>query len=142
MANYKTKPFRVLIFVLTILYCLSFTSVFASAEGSLYISAYGAYMSTGSSGNVLVTFQITGTGMMDEIGTTYIFLYENSSLIKTYTNTTTSGMLAYNKPAYANSITYSGTVGKTYSALVVFKSGVGGGYDNRSMDTNSVVAKN
>jgi len=140
MFIYSKKTLRIASLVIAILCCLSVVAPVASARASLYISSYVAYVSSGGSGKVLITFEITGTGKMDEIGSTYIYVYENGTLVKTYSSTTTSGMMASNKVMQSNYITHQGTTGKTYSAFVVFKAGVNGGYDNRSMDTNSITA--
>ena len=137
----KKKTIRILSLVIAVLVCLSCFAPIASAEGSLYITCYTAYITTSSNGKVLVTFDITGTGKMDQIGATDITIYENGSEITTYSYTSTSGMMSSNKVMYGNSIPHYGTVGKTYSATVVFKSGVNGGYDNRLMDTNTVTAQ-
>jgi hypothetical protein len=137
----KIPIIKIISFVIAILLCLSCFAPIASAEGSLYIFSYLAYISTSSNGKVLVTFDITGTGTMDVIGATDIIICENGTDIKTYSSSSTSGMMASNKVVWANTITHNGTVGKEYSATVIFKSGVNGGYDNRLMDTNTVTAK-
>ena len=142
MFTRKKNPKRVVAFILVILLCMSVTAPMASARGSLYISSYLAYITAISNGKVVITFEIVGMGKMDEIGATTIYLYENGSTIKTYSYSTTSGMMASNKWSHGNEITYNGVVGRTYSALVVFKSGVNGGWDNRSLDTQTVTAKN
>ena len=78
---------------------------------------------------------------MDEIGSTRIEIHENGTLVKTYLHTNTAGMMGYNKVMQASSVTYSGTIGKTYSAYVTFKAGKNGGWDNRNLSTNTVTAK-
>jgi len=99
-------------------------------------------MSAGSNGSVTAWFQITGTGSMDQIGATSVTIYENGSQVKTFSSTTTSGMMAYNTGFHGSSVTYAGTVGKTYSAYVSFQAGKNGDWDNRGMETNTVTAKN
>jgi len=77
---------------------------------------------------------------MDQIGAVTVTIYENGSLVKTYSSTTTSGMMAYNTFFYGSSITYPGTIGKTYYAYVTFQAGRNGDWDNRLMQTNTVTA--
>ena len=142
MTTSKKKALRVLSFILVLVSCLSLTTPLALAEGSLYISHYSVSMSAGSGGNVTAWFQITGTGNMDQIGAILVYIYENGTQVKTFSSSTTSGMMAYNTNFHGSSVTYKGTVGKSYSALVVFQAGKDGDWDNRSMSTNSVTAKN
>jgi len=133
---------RIASLALVIVLCFSVLAPIASAEGSAYITNYITSMTAGSGGKVTAWFQITGTGTMDEIGVTKVTIYENGTLIKTYLSTSTSGMMGNNTVVHAGSVTYSGTVGKSYYAHVTYKAGKDGGYDNRSVDTNTVTAKN
>lgn len=133
---------RVFSLVLAILLCLGILSTVASAEGSAYISNYVTNMAAGSSGKVTVWYQITGTEQMDEIGAIKIVIYENGTQVKTYKYTDTAGMMSYNIGIHGGGITYSGIVGKTYYAHVTYQAGKDGGWDNRSVDTNTVTAKN
>jgi len=109
-------------------------------RGSIYISNYLAGMTTGSYGSVSVSYQITGVSTMDEIGSPKIEIYENGTLVKTYLYTNTTGMMSYNKIIHSGVITYSGTAGKKYYAYVTFKAGKNGGWDNRTLATNTVTA--
>jgi len=138
----KGKVFRMVVIALSVIYCFCTFVPIASAEGSNYIHSFAAGMTAGSNGNVTVSFQVTCVSTMDEIGSTKIEIYENGSLVKTYLSTNTTGMMGYNKVSHGNTVTYAGTVGKTYDAHVVFKAGKNGGWDNRSLDTNKVTAKN
>jgi hypothetical protein len=142
MTTRRKKTHRVISAALLLILFLSLfnTVAFAEEEGSPYIGHYSTSMSAGGNGNVTVWFQITGTGMMDQIGSTLIIILENGVAVRTYLNTNTSGMLAHNDFFHGNSITYAGVPGRTYSAFVVFQAGRNGGWDNRSMDTNTVTA--
>ena len=105
---------------------------------SSYINSYTTAAAAGSGGIINFAYSITGTGIMDQIGVTELVIYENGVAIKTYT----SGMMAYNTNSYTGYFTYQGTIGKSYSGFVCFQCGKGGAWDNRSMDTVTVVAKN
>ena len=110
-------------------------------NASSYIISYAAVTVAGSGGSISVSFQITGTGIMDQIGATSITLYENGVAIRTYQYTSYPGMMVYNINCNAGSFTCQGTVGRSYYAFVVFQAGKGGAWDNRSMQTSAVTAK-
>ena len=84
---------------------------------------------------------VTGTGSMEQIGSTTITIYENGSLVKTYQHTTTSSMMGKNKIFHSGSVTYSGVAGNSYYAIVTFYAGKQGGGDNRTMTTSTIKAK-
>jgi len=138
----RKRTFKILSMALAFLLCLSLFSPIASAEGSLYISSYTVSMTAGSNGNVTAWFQITGTSAMDQIGAVEVALFENGTIVKTFYYTSTPGMMTSNKNFYGSSVTYSGIVGRTYSAYVTFQAGKNGDWDNRGMDTTTVTAKN
>ena len=129
------------IFIALIL-CASLLAPVASARGSAYIVTYGGAMTAIGAGKVTASFSITGTGVMDEIGSTKITIYEDNKLVKTYLSTDTPGLMGYNKYYHSGTVTYSGTAGKTYYANITYKAGKNGDWDNRSLDTISVVAVN
>ena len=137
------KTIRIISMTLLVVCCLGFAAPIASAEGSPYIGYYSAGMTAGSNGKVTVSFMITSSGStLDEIGATTVYLFENGVQIKTYSYTSTSGMMAYNTFFHGMDISYNGTIGKTYYAFVVYKAGSNGDWDNRSLTSNTVTAKN
>jgi len=138
----RKKATRAALFALAILLSLSIFVPTASARGSNYILTCSAIMSAGSSGNVTASFWISGNGTMDQIGAISVDIYENGTLVKTFSHTTTAGMMASNTSLHYSSVTYTGIVGQTYYACVTFQAGKNGGYDNRSINTSSVTAKN
>lgn len=143
MTIYAKRRVRIVSFIFVMILCFSLLAPIALAEeGSLYIDFYVAGMTAGSNGKVTVSYHITGTGTMDQIGAISITIYENGTAVKTYSSSTTVGMMSSNTFIHASTITYSGTVGKSYSAYVTFQAGKNGGWYNRGMDTNSVTAIN
>jgi len=127
-----------IIFVLVVL--LS-SVAFASLDASKYLSSYGAYIS--KTGNTIeIHFDVVGTGIMDQIGSTEIYLYEraNSSgswtLVKTYLST---------NPAYASAmmdsyasfkddyVSYSGSSSYQYMAYITVYAEKNGGSDSRGI---------
>ena len=137
----KIKALRKISVVLVLMFSFSLFAPFASAEGSPYIGSYTASITAGSNGSVTVWFQITGLGTLDEIGAISVTIYENGTLVKTYTHTNTSGMMGYNTFIHGSSITYAGTAGKNYYSYVTYQAGKNGLWDNRGMMTNTVTAK-
>jgi len=113
----------------------------ASARASNFINAYNASMSAGNNGNVTVSFNITGTGTMTEIGSTRIELRENGTLVATYLPTSTNGMIGKNRAIHSGTVTYKGVQGSTYRATVTFRAANSNGHDNRVLTTNTVAAK-
>lgn len=84
------------------------------ASSSASISAY--------KGTVTVSFSITGTGKMTSLGATKVQIKDSSgSVVKTFYSSTTSGMMGYNKTYHSGSVTYSGSTGTKYYAVVSFK---------------------
>ena len=133
----KKRPFSSTIIALLVVVCLIqisplalasaddyvlVNSAFSQDDGSrasLYILSHAAYVYPEGNGKVSVWFEITGTGKMDEIGSTLIILYErigSSSWghVKTYHFTDYSNMLAYNKNIHGSNVTYNGVAGRSY----------------------------
>ena len=96
-------------------------------------------MSANGNGKVSVQYDISGTGVMDEIGVKTITIYENGVSVKTFTYTTTPSMMAYNKSSHYGSVSYNGVSGKSYYAIVTFWAGKQGGGDSRT-PTHSTLA--
>ena len=141
MLTSKKKIFRLTSLILTVVLCLSLFTPIAHARASNYIFSYGASMVADGNGKVSVWFDITGTGTMDEIGSTTIIVYENGVAVKTFSYSTTPSMMTYNKHIHGSSVTYQGVAGRSYYALVIFWAAKQGAGDNRSMTTATITAK-
>ena len=142
MVKVNTKTYRIIAFILILVFCASFPATIVSAEGSQYITNYVTGITAGSNGKINVNFQITGVGAMDQIGAIEIYIYENGTTVKTFYSSSTSGMMGSNTVIHSSSVTYNGTVGKSYSAYVVYQAGKNGDWDNTGVLTSSVTAKN
>ena len=133
-----------LIFTLALSTMAAATAV--SVPASDYIQNCSADISSTGRGNVKVSFSITGTGTMDSIGASSIYLYESTGsgwkLVKSFLNTqsTYSYMMASNTRSHSGNVTYSGTSGKQYYATVYFWAGKNGGGDSASRTTSVVTA--
>jgi hypothetical protein len=107
----------------------------AEIKSSRYISDCYAKVTPTGSGNLKISFQITGTGYMTDIGATKIELKTSGgTTVKTfrYTDPDYSNMMGENDVYYSSYITYSGVPGKSYYAIVTFYAGNDSGNDSTS----------
>ncbi len=131
---------RFIIIILVLALMLSMAA-FASMEASQYLTYYNAYISR-SGNTVKVNFEVVGTGVMDYIGATEIYLYEKTStygswtLVQTYLSTDPayySTMIDTNAGGYDNYVTYSGNSSYQYKASVTIYAEKNGGSDSRTV---------
>ena len=136
-----------LVLILSVIGSVSAPALAATGNGpdlpqaSAYIT--GVYASlTGGNGSITVNFSITATHQMSSLGATSILIYdEDNNRVKTYTYTSTSGMIGYNRTFYQSSITWSSaTNGEKYYAVVFYKASNSSGYDTTSYTTDFVYA--
>lgn len=114
---------RILSFVLILVMGLSGMASAAYEDeitpcSNAYIDSVKASVS--KSGDTLyVTFTTKGTGTMTSIGASCIKIYTSSgSLVKTFWSSSNSSMLGSNRSSYTSSVSYDGTDGTTYYAVV------------------------
>jgi hypothetical protein len=135
---------KVLAIILILVICITPEAI-AATQASDYLAQYDAYIITNGNGNISIWFDVTATGIMDQVGALTIILkeYNGSSwnTVKTYshTNSLYSHILATNTNVHADSVSYSGISGRYYYATVTVWAGVDGGGDSRSITTDSVV---
>ncbi len=136
----RNKAIRLSVIILVLTMLLS-TTVFSSMEASQYISSYGAYISkTGNT--VKVHFDVVGTGVMDNIGATEIYLYERAN---SYSSWTLVKTFLSSDPAYASAmmdsnigfkddyVSYSGNSSYQYMAYITVYAEKNGGSDSRGI---------
>ena len=120
------------------------TVAYAVMEASQYLSAYSAYI-TKTGNTVKVHFDVEGTGVMDYIGATEIYLYEKASsysswtLVKTYLSTDSAyadSMLDSNASFKDDYVTYAGNSSYQYKAYVTVYAEKNGGSDSRNIVAN------
>lgn len=117
-------------------------SAFAATESNAYISRYSAYISNPSNGVVRVDFSVRGTGYMDVLGASYIDLYENGTLVKTfsmYNALYAPTMVTNNAFVFYGYVTYSANPGSTYYAVVTAYAANSYGSGTESCTTGSVT---
>lgn len=135
--------------LLAIIMCVSVMaiSVGAVVYASYYIDNVDAHVSASSRGKILIAASVDGTRIMSKIGATQIKVQESTDGGKTYTTVETYSykdypeMMWYDELYYDDTpITYQGTVGYRYRAIVTLYAGDSTGGDSRAYTTNSVVA--
>lgn len=111
-----------------------------------YLYFYSAYIADKGNGKLNIHFSVNCSGEMSEIGASSITLMWSSNGTDWYTAKTFkprdhSQMLSQNKISYMSSVTYSGTKGKYYKALVTFYAKNSSGSDSISIWTSQIKAK-
>lgn len=103
-------------------------------RSSAYFMKFSVYLWEIEGSKFEVWFDVTAVESMDELGTKTIKVQrstdeENWTTVKTYQKADYSQMVASNKVAYANCVTYSYTNGYYYRAVIVLyaKKGTGTG---------------
>ena len=108
-----------------------------SPDASYYIAAYSASVSNGGNGKIKVTFSITGTGIMTDLGASAIAIYKSNGTYVTtiyYFDSGRSGMMGSNKAYHSD--TESIYVGAgSYYAVVTFYAGNSSGSDAQNYQT-------
>lgn len=99
------------------------TSEPADPMATALLFDYSASASRPTSGAVEVRFSATGMTLLDKIGAKSIKVYQsydnhNWTLVKTYSASSTSGMLISDDFSHDGGVTYSGYVGVYYKAYV------------------------
>lgn len=118
--------------------CLSSTAVAVDARSSEYIRTYSATAS-GGSGSITVDFSITAKSSMNKLGASKIEIKNSSgTTVKTFYSSTTTGMVTSNAITFTSSVTYNGTRGVKYYAVVYFIASNTNGSDTDSWTTNTV----
>jgi hypothetical protein len=122
-------------------------SVHASAgmlRASLYLSSYSAWATAKNNGNVQIDFDVAAKSLADKVGVTQIINQKKNGSswndVHTFSSNTTSGMLASNALFNCGDVTYAGTAGGEYRAVVTVYAKIGSGSDSKTVTTNSVTA--
>ena len=136
------KKAAALILVCILLLQVFSISAFAATESNAYISRYSAYISNPSNGVVRVDFSVRGTGYMDVLGASYIDLYENGTLVKTfsmYNSLYAPTMVTNNAFVFYGYVTYSASPGSSYYAVVTLYASNSYGSGTESCTTGTVI---
>lgn len=154
--KYKMKKFAAFCVILSL--CISTTIAFAAApeliepteislkRASDYLSSYSSWLGVGSSksGTVYVYYDVDATRTMDKVGITHVAIqYQNGSswiTEKSIIGAVSNGMIRENYHGHYGTVTFNGTSGKTYRAVITFYAALGDGSDSRTLTTASIVA--
>lgn len=141
----KNSSKRILSFLLTLCVISSLSAVIALAavQSSDYLDSYRATVIAQSGGRIVVLVDVSGCGIMDEIGANAIYLYESQDNVNfyrvgTYNHNDYPAMMTSDSTDYYDTpITYNGTPGYYYKASVYVYAGKNGGGDQRNYLTES-----
>ena len=89
-----------------------------------------------------VDFSVRGTGYMDVLGASYIDLYENGTLVKTfsmYNSLYAPTMVTNNAFVFYGYVTYSASPGSSYYAVVTLYASNSYGSGTESCTTGTVI---
>lgn len=117
-------------------------SAFAATQESNYINRYSVGLSQGSiTGQLKLTYNIVGTGIMDTIGISKIVVYKsNGTKYKTIYGSVANGLLEQNTFSAFGVYNITVATGYSYYCQVTFYSNKNGGYDTRTVYTSTVAA--
>lgn len=129
---------KIIAIVLMLTLCLSTSATAAGARSSDYIRSASASAS-GGSGNITVSFSISAKRTMNTLGASMIEIKKSNGVtVKTLHAATTSGMTTSGTVTFSSSVSYTGTVGEQYYAVVYFIARDSTGYDTCSVTTAKV----
>ena len=136
------KKWVSLIMVLALIIAATSPSAFAATEANYFICSYSGGTYADGNGVVTVDFDVVGKGTLQNLGAKSIFLYENGSLVMyvSYLSSYYSYIMGHNCHSYGTSVSYNGTAGCTYYAIITYYGGDGTSYDTETYQTASVVA--
>lgn len=119
-------------------------SLSASARYSEYIMAYYAALNSDSSGNLSVYVDLHATGVMTRIGAEKVRIYEKNgtyyTCVKTFDSDDYPNMITSSNRYTKNAVSYKGTPGKYYYAVVTLVAENSSGGDTRTFTTSIIKA--
>lgn len=129
--------------ILSLCLVIAMITTFAAARSSAYLSMYSAGCNPRSGGEIAIWVDVTGTKpKMDRIGADKIYLYEstdgtNFTRVKIFKSTDYPNMMVSNaNDYYKTAVTYQGTPGYYYCAVVYVYAEYDGGSDTKTYETS------
>ncbi|MDO4816234.1 MAG: hypothetical protein Q4A83_06495 [Bacillota bacterium] len=140
------KTYRIIAFVLVIMMSLS-TVAFAAVpppaddiQSSRYIASKNAAVTAMGGGTIRIDYSVTAYYTIDELGACQINLYKSTGqLMKTYYSSAYASMMGYNCVTHSGHVTYPGTVGTGYYAVIAFYAEDGGIGETKSISTGTTI---
>ena len=144
----KSAVKRVSCIFLVVVLSISVFLLPASARSSWYLNCYRAWLTPEDDGEIFVTVDVQATGDMDELGATRIEVFESTDdgetwarhkvfLASIFPEMLISGDYFY----YDTPVSFTGTPGYKYCAVVTVYAGDSTGGDYRDFTTPMVTAK-
>ena len=114
-----------------------------SPQASIYLESYTAWAVRSSSNEIYVYYDVSATRTISCLGAKLIVIQMKEgnswSTVKTYTGTTSNGMLTRNDISHTGDIVYQGSSGNQYRAVVtIFGGSSTTNGDSRIVTTNTV----
>ena len=135
----SVKKFVSLVVALALCFSMATT---AYARSSLYLDSYRAWLDADSNGEISVCVQVQATDDMDEVGASRIQLLESQDggktweTVRIYVKSLYPEMIDTNISYYYDvAVTYTGTPGYNYYAIVTVYAGDSTGSDSRNYVT-------
>lgn len=147
----KLRRILALVLVFTALFTTTSFAAFSdddlvSPTASAYLQTYNAFITPKGNGDIAISFTVTGTRQMTDIGVTDIYLYQydgsSHSTAATFHNTDPSYgyLMASNQITHSGTVEFDGTKGYVYQAYVFVKAANSSGYDTAVHHTLEVTA--
>ena len=137
---------RITVFVFSMIMLIG--NVFAAEQSSLYLSAYCAWLTPEAGGVIDVTIDVQAVDYMDEVGALRVEIWESADggdswdNVRTYYSANHSEMLVEDDYLYYDTpISYDGTPGYKYYAIVEVYAGDSTGWDSKEYQTYTVTAR-
>ena len=129
--------------ITTVLLMIASTAAYAAdVRASAYISSKGGGIIATGSGNMLIEFSVTATGMMDKLGASVIHIYNEDDVLEAtirYTDPGCSDMMTTSDYSWDGEVTWEGVSGEGYYAVITFYAKNSSGDDYRSFTTVTVT---
>jgi hypothetical protein len=129
-----------LILILSIILSVSSLATIVPCSSD-YIYSGHASITKGTGGSITIMFDVIGYGTMTKLGALSIKLYTSSgSLVKTFSASNSSNLMGSNVASYSGSVSYAGTSGTSYYAVVTFYASNNSGTGTSTFTTPTVTA--
>lgn len=123
-------------------------TTYATTRASAHLDSYCASLTPKNSSKIAITVDVDGTGLMDDIGATKIYVYRSTDnehfyYLRTFDSKDYPAMMKHNVYYYCDTpIIFQGVSGYYYYAHVDVYAAKDGGSSTRSYTTSSVQASN
>ena len=143
MKKQMKKLTMFLLAALLVLGSIAPTAGATQARASTYFKSPTISISAQGSGKVKVSFTIKANQTMDTLGASYITIWEKQSSgsykqVKIFTRA--DGIMSSDTASASGSVTYSGTAGTKYYAVINFYTTLGDDYESEAHTTSIITA--